>query len=507
MTATTYSDYSDENDGPGVDVQTDADRASRRWRTIWRVHFYSGVFSMPFLLLMAFTGLVILYTQPIQSLSQDDLRTVTDTGDWVSFDQQEQAVEKAYPDIPVVYMTMPRNNEASTIFGLDNGREAFINPYTANVLGAADPAGGIVGLANRLHGFFNNDTLTVSLPSVGAFFDDEPVMRDYVVGDLALEILGCWAIVLAASGLYLWWPRGSKAGRVKNGRGWFKIRLTKKGRARWRDLHAVPGVVLFGLLIFVLMSGMPWSSYWGTNFASVANKVTPNSPVDAPASSTATRGDLDRLGNHINWNTGDNPVPASYATEADGTTAAPVSLDSLVRIGSEEGMKPGYSVYFPTNDVDDAGNPLYGTFTLSNSWPRKTGEARDVFVDQFSGKTLDEQSVYGYAAVAYATDVMVSTHMGTQLGIVSRIFMTLLCVLAIWAVISASVMYWKRRRPGTAGLPRRPTSVKLNRGLWVIIGLVAIVYPLWGVSAALILLFDRFVIRKVPRLRSSFGQR
>jgi uncharacterized iron-regulated membrane protein len=507
MTATTYSDYSGDDDFVGADALTDADRASRRWRAIWRVHFYSGVLSAPFVLLMAFTGLVILYTQPIRDWTQGDVRTVSDTGDWVSFDRQEQAAEAAFPDVPVVSMTVPRSNEVSTAFGLDNGREVFVNPYTAKVLGSSNPDGGIVGLANRIHGSFNNDRLTVSLPTVSAIFDDGPVMRDYVVGDLLVEILGCWGIVLAASGLYLWWPRGSKVARARNGRGWFKIRIAKEGRARWRDLHAVPGVVLVGLLAFQLMSGMPWSSYWGPNFTAVANEVSPNVWTDAPASGIATRGDLDRLGGQIHWNTGDIPIPASYAAEADGTTAAPISLDSVVKISTDEGMKPGYTVFFPANTVDDAGNPLYGSFTLSNSWPRKTGEARDVFLDQFSGQSLAEQTAYGYGNVSYAADALVSTHMGTQLGVVNRIFMTLLCVLTIWAVISAVVMYWKRRRPGTAGLPRRPRDVKLNRGLWVIIGVVAIIFPLWGVTAALILLFDRFVIRNVPRLRVAFGQR
>ena len=507
MAATTYSDHSEERGRPTADMITDSDRASRRWRTIWRVHFYSGVLSVPFVLLMAVTGLVILYEQPIRDWSQGTLRTVTDTGVWASFDQQEQAVEATYPHASVVSMTVPRSRSVSTIFGLENGYEVFVNPYNAKVLGSDDPAGGITGLSRRLHGFLNNDKLKISLPSVGAFFDHGSVMREYVVGDLMLEMLGCWGIVLAASGLYLWWPRASKTARAKTGRRWFNIRLTKKGRARWRDMHAVPGVVLCGLLVFVLMSGMPWSAYWGPNFTSFANRVSPNNWTGAPASAIAMRGDLDRLGNSINWNTGDIPVPSSYSAKADGAGAAPISLDSVVKIGAREGMKPGYSVYFPTNSVDDAGNPLYGSFTLSNSWPRKTGEARDVFLDQFSGKTLIEQSAYGYGTVSYAADVLVSTHMGTQLGIVSRIFMTVLCVLTIWAVISAVVMYWKRRRPGTAGLPRRPAAVKLHTGLWMIIGTTAIIYPLWAVSAALILAFDRFVIRRVPRLRSAFGQR
>jgi uncharacterized iron-regulated membrane protein len=103
-------------------------------------------------------------------------------------------------------------------------------------------------------------------------------------------------------------------------------------------------------------------------------------------------------------------------------------------------------------------------------------------------------------------DTLVSTHMGTQLGIVSRIFMTMLCVLSIWSVISGFVMFWKRRRPGTSGLPRRPVDVRLSKGLAVIAVVLAIVYPQWGVTALLVLAFDRFVIRKVRPLRTTFGQ-
>jgi hypothetical protein len=62
---------------------------------------------------------------------------------------------------------------------------------------------------------------------------------------------------------------------------------------------------------------------------------------------------------------------------------------------------------------------------------------------------------------------------------------------------------------GTNG-PRRThpdDEVKFGWGLWVIIGVIAIVYPLWGVTAAIILLIDRFVIGTVPRLKAAFGQR
>ena len=42
-----------------------------------------------------------------------------------------------------------------------------VDPYSAKVLGAATMGGGTVGLANRLHGTLNNESLTVPLLSAG----------------------------------------------------------------------------------------------------------------------------------------------------------------------------------------------------------------------------------------------------------------------------------------------------------------------------------------------------
>ena len=445
---------------------TDYDRASQRWRSLWRIHFYSGIFAIPFILLMSVTGLAILYDQPIKDVVWKDLRTVTVPATAmngaaptvVSYTDQEKAVETAFPKASVVSLTVPRNATTATQFGLDNGHVAYVNQYTGAVLGENNPTGGFMGVFRRLHGQLNN-TWKVSLPTVSALWDGGAIMRPYVIGDLLLEIFGCWAIVLVLSGLYLWWPRKSRnacdaigeSGQAASERRLFKVRWAKGGRARWRDLHSFPGVAILVLILMTLMSGMPWSSYWGANFTSLANEISPNVWTDAPASTPVTREALDRYGNTIHWNTGDVHVPASLGLPVDGSVARPVSLDDVVRIGSDEKMKPGYTVFFPSNSKDDAGNPLYGSFDLSNSWPRKTGEARDVFIDQFTGTKLDEMNTYGYGSVSYAADTMVSVHMGTQWGLIDRIFMTMLCIVAIWSCVTALVMYTKRRRPGTAG--------------------------------------------------------
>ena len=463
--AVTFSDGSGEPLAVGVEARDAASEASRRWRSVWRIHFYSGMFAMPFLLLMAVTGLVILYTQPIQDWTQGDFRTVAGQGSWQSFDSQEHAVERRFPGAAVLSMTVPSDDRHATVFSVDDGstagRQVFVDPYTSRVLGSTNPDGGVVGLANRLHGFFNNESVKIPLPTVSALWDGEAVMRDYVVGDLVLEILGVWTIVLVLSGLFLWWPRRSRSSSLRrSARRLFGIRLSKKGRARWRDLHGLSGVLLVSLILLTVISGLAWSTYWGPNVTALANKISPNGWTDAPASDAGHIGHLDRLGNKINWNTGDIPIPSSYATDPTGTLPAPVGLQSVVQIADDEGMKPGYTVAFPINGEDEAGTPTFGSFTISNSWPRKTGEARDVFVDQFTGKTLAEQDAYGYGDVSYALDTLVSTHMGTQLGIASRILMTAMCVLVMWSVFSGCVMFWKRRRPGSVGLPRRPVDVR-----------------------------------------------
>lgn len=483
-------------------------RASRRWRTLWRTHFYAGLFAAPVLVMFAITGLVILYAQPIQDVLQGDLRTVSASGKWRSFDAQQRAVERAYPDATVTAVVVPRNATTSTQFGLDGGRAVFVNPYTNEVLGSTDPAGGIVGLSNRLHGFLNNDSLTVRLPALAGVLGQGPILQEFVVGDVILEIFACWAVVLVLSGLYLWWPRRSRAsgGRVR--KSVLVPRLGKRGRARWRDLHAIPGMLAAAGTLFVLVSGLFWSSYWGTNFSAVADRITPNAWVDAPDSGQVTRGDLDRLGNRINWNTEDAVVPNTKGTGIDPMSLpARASLDTIVAIAGREQMKPGYTIVFPEDGTDDAGNPTFGSFALENSWPRKTSEARTVYLEQFTGETISTMDVYGYGTVSRVADTLVSTHMGTELGVFSRILMTLLCVAIIWSVVSAIVMYAKRRRPGGTGLPRRPADVSLATGLIVLMIVIGVVFPLWGVTALLVLGFDRFVVRRIPTLRVAFGQR
>jgi uncharacterized iron-regulated membrane protein len=466
---------------------------------MWRLHFYAGVFAAPILVLLAATGLVILYTQPLLDATQSDLRRVAVDDSVRSLDEQAAAVAATYPDNALVSVITPRDAGASTGFGLDDGRLVFVDPYRAAVLGDTHPDGGLVGLANRLHASLNNESITVPIPALSGLFGADPTIQRFALGDVMLEIFAVWGLLLAVTGIYLWWPRKPRSGKAL-----FVPRLRKRGRARWRDLHAIPGVVLSAVLVFFVLSGLPWSAYWGSNYFWAAEEVSPAAESAQFASSPATLGDIDRFGNTINWALQDAPVGVA---EDPGATAEPLPLATVQRIAEEEALKPGYLIALPEDTTDEAGNTLYGTYVLENSWPRKTEQSRSLFIDQFSGDTVGEANSSDMGTIARWTDYAISTHMGTQFGLWSRVVMTLGCVLLIWSVVSAAVMYWKRRRPGSLGLPRRPVDVRMSSRIAAIAICLGVVFPLWGVTALLVVLFDRWVVRRMPRLRVAFGQR
>lgn len=516
------------DDAPTAPASASPD-GGRLWRSLWRTHFYAGVFAMPVLVLLAVTGLGILYSDTLNDWQYGDLHRAASGRQVVSLDDQRDAVAAGYGGWSIDSVTPPKEAGATTAFAVskDDGevsRTVYVDPSNGDVLGDQDPGAGLVGLSNRLHGFLNNDGVTVPLPTLSGLFGDDPAFTDVSVGNVAVEVIAVWGLVLAMTGIYLWWPRKRGTGKAL-----FVPRLSKKGRARWRDLHAVPGVVLAVMLTFFVVTGMPWSDWWGANWSFVASKATPNTQDfwgdDAPSSAVPEVGELDRTGRRIPWATREDRIPTSSGAASmpgmdhggggtDGATddgadtgdvPAPVSLDTVALAARDEGMLPGYTINLPVDDTsgDEA---TYGSYTVFPLWPSNISDQGAVYVDQFTGQTLGTSTSGDWGALQWTTELGVQTHMGTQFGLASRIVMTVSCLLVIWSAFSALVMWWKRRRTGL-GFPRRPFDARLQRGMLVIAVVLAVVYPLWGLSVVAILLLDKFVIRRVPPLRRTFGMK
>jgi uncharacterized iron-regulated membrane protein len=504
---------------------SEADRRSRFWRTVWRVHFYAGMLVIPFLVTLAITGTLILYEDPINGITDHDLHAVDPDGssprDRLALDDQVAAVRDAYPDLTVGGVTPPDGATGSTMVSLaegdDDAREVYVDPYTGDLLGSKRYHDDLPGLARRIHGnlLFG---WKVPMPSLAGI---TPV----AVGDLMIELMASWGLVLVATGVYLWWPRKREAGKAL-----LKPRLSKKGRARWRDLHAIPGALLSLVLVFLILTGLPWSGFWGGNWNHLANELDSgtNTPSTAPDSASVESGDLDRFGNPVAWATRDHPVPAS--TLGDGSheqhrgheyghrngqtanvahhhaghaadTPAPLTLDRVARAARKEHMAPGYSIALPVDHHD-----TYGSYTVTNPFARTSTE-RTIYLDQFTGDVIAERAYNDYGSLAKATAWGIDVHMGTQYGLANRIVMTLVCLGVVWSAVSGLVMWWKRRPHGKAGFPRRPPDARLQRGLVTIAATLGTLFPLVGVSMIGVVVVDRYVIRRVPALRRTFGMR
>jgi uncharacterized iron-regulated membrane protein len=156
-------------------------------------------------------------------------------------------------------------------------------------------------------------------------------------------------------------------------------------------------------------------------------------------------------------------------------------------------MLPGYSIIPPADSLLDTKSPEYGAFVLSNPWPGKVQDEKVVYVDQFSGRTLATSSSAEWGTIQQVTEWGVQNHMGTQYGLVTRVIMTLGCVLTVVSFVSSIVLWWKRRPKGTTGLPKRQARSSATLGVGIIALVLAVMYPLWGASLIAVLAIDGLV--------------
>lgn len=494
------------------------DREGRRGqaailRRIWRLHFWIGLFAAPALVVLACTGLIILYTQPLDLWLHRDLKVVSPATSTVSLDNQVDTAREHVDSAMVLdAVTPPQSAGRSTqvdfvpaedAAGERNVTQVFVDPYTGTYLGQRRELDGLVGWANQLHRLFGNDGPTIVLPSLGHLIAPASYPEASIrvgVGNLIIEMTAVWILVLAASGIYLWWPRAGERGKPR-----LALRWNKGGRIRWRDLHASTGILLSLVLICYIVSGLTWSRYWGENWRAVASAVTPATGVDAP-STPAKVGDFDRLGRRIAWADKEDPV---YASGAYGAASKPLSFNDIDQIANTENMIPGYSIVPPSDSTAD-GQTVYGSYTVVNHWPQKLSEQRTLYLDQFTGQTIANATADQDGALSRISSWGVDMHMGTQYGILTRILATVFCLGLLTSIVTATLMWWKRRPSGTAGLPGRTSDTMKSdtpRGAVAVIAVIAtalaIIYPSFGVTLLVVLIAETIMESRRARRRSA----
>ncbi|HRD27241.1 MAG TPA: PepSY domain-containing protein, partial [Caulobacter sp.] len=244
-------------------------------------------------------------------------------------------------------------------------------------------------------------------------------------------------------------------------------------RVWWRDLHAVTGAFACAILLFLAVTGMPWSGYWGENFRRLVNDSGLGMPAGLKATTVASDAALaaTRAGS---WTMDRAAVPTVPAA-----TLRPLPIAAIMAEASRRGVAPGYVVRLPGS----AG----GVYTIQ-SYPRQATGQRVIHLDQYTGRVIADLGFRDYGPVSKAVEWGIAVHTGGQFGRVNQLVMLAGCLAIVTLSISAAVMWWRRRPAGRlAAPPAQPRGLSAFALFALAIGLVL---PLLGLSILLAFAVD-----------------
>ncbi len=419
------------------------------YQFVWRWHFYAGIFFAPFLLVLAVTGSLYLFKAEFEQAVYKDLYEVVPQSSPMPASHLVSAVKAQYPQAAVARIRPGETPERSTEIGIMDGSKSltvFVNPYTMKVMGSLNDEDRLMNKLEKIHGELMAGT----------------------IGDRLVELAACWAVILLVTGIYLWKPRTKK-------RVWGVLlpRFSQGKKVFYRDLHAVPAFWLSSGMFFLIITGLPWSGFWGTQVQHLATNAGIGYPPsiwvgDAPVSTVKTK----EIAN-VGWAAENLPVPASVSSEY-----IQLSIDDALMIAKKRGIAPGYDLYVPQTKT--------GVFTVS-SFPSKAENEVTMHIDQYTGAVLADYRFKDYQPAGKAIALGITLHKGSQFGLANKLIGLAVCMGIILVIISGLIL-WKKRKHG----PVRPNgrAAKKIIVLFVVLGLL---FPLAGASMLVALAVDQLV--------------
>ncbi|MCA3864466.1 MAG: PepSY domain-containing protein [Burkholderia sp.] len=472
--------------------------ASAGYRTLWRWHFYAGLFVMPFLVILAITGTLYCFQPQIEPLLYPH-RLIVEPRATPRLDadtllaRARTAMPAGAMPVSVQVSTAPDHSAEYGFRLRDGSRESvYVNPYDGRVLGT-------LSVDNR---FIQVDRMLHRKLLLGK------------TGELLMELAACWTFVMIGTGIALWWPRGAeRVGRA------LRPDLSLRGRPLWKSLHATAGIWLAAGTVAFILTGLPWSGSWGKNFKALAATVNlgapegawggssvrstrpgaATAPGQAPAHAAAPSGHhhdsddsmpgmvMDDLPlPQTPWAVGNVPVPQSPSAP----TPAPLPLARAIATVAGLGVTSGYTLALPSG--------ADGVFTASY-FPADPKAERTIYLDQYSGAVLKDIRYDNYGAVSRAVSYGTSLHMGRYFGLANQIICAVLSLGLAAMAVTGTVMWWKRRPAGKLGAPSRERGTPTMRGWIAGLVLLGIVFPLMGVTIVAVWLIDRLLFGRATR--------
>ncbi|UFU01301.1 PepSY domain-containing protein [Radiobacillus kanasensis] len=438
------------------------------YQTVWRWHFYAGIIFAPFLIILAFSGSVYLFKPQIESILYQDQYYVQEEGSTtLSPSSQISKVKEAYPNGTVTSIKFYDEPSRTTEIGVsENGQiySVFVNPYNGELTGRINNEERFTEIFKKIH---------------------SELLVGGTIANRWVELTACWAFILLITGLYMWWPRNKSSiwGTVLP-------RLNKKGRTFWRDMHAVPAFWLSTFILILITTGLTWSGVVGEQIKNLASSTNTGYPpfatifAEKPESIVKTKD----IAENVPWATENLAVPSSAVNGY-----VPLAVDDISYIASNEDISQPYAIYMPQGEK--------GVFTISTD-DTSPKDSATLHVDQYTGSILSDVRFDDYGIMAKGISVGIALHEGRLFGLANQIIGLIVCIGLIGFIVSAFIMWRKRKPDNKLGAPPRSIDEKITRAVFFFMIAMGVIMPLVGISIIAIFLLDRFVLKKVKPVKT-----
>nr|WP_082408728.1 PepSY domain-containing protein [Verrucomicrobium spinosum] len=365
----------------------------------------------------------------------------------VSYEQQLGAARAACQGKPLGSVKVDGDPHHASQFWFgewSNPTSVLVNPYTGEVITTIDEWTRLSFAAISLHG------LTFAEP----------------YGSWLLELLACWGIILCFTGVYLWWPRG----RQWSVWGTFLPRLSGLGRQRWRDLHAVGGFYLSAILALYLLTGLPWTAFWGgklfTGIQEATGQEYPHCMLD---------------------NAGHESLPPT-------PDARPLPLDAFVQFALAQNLPGPLEISLPPGPS--------GTVHVRN---RNGDTALETHyqLNTYTAEVLAQAGWNTMPATQKAVSMGIDMHEGKLFGRLNQILSTTLALLFMLISGAAAMMWWRRRPQGRLDLPQWVRTPRLPGVVKFSLATAALFMPMFGITVLAFALAERGFTRRNARAVSA----
>lgn len=431
------------------------------YRSVWRWHFYAGLLVMPLLLVLALTGAVYLFHDEIEDAVHAPLRFAPERRADLPLSRLVEAARTAYPG-EVTRIDLPSDPRRTAQVFVTPARgeplRVFVDPGSARVHGAFVYTRTLVGFADTVHGSL----------MLGRF------------GDALVELAACWALLLIATGAYLWWPRE---------RGWRAAlwpQWRARGRGFWRSLHASVGAWTAALIVFLILTGLPWAGVWGELLRAGLQPLGLGYPAEHRHHVAAPR--VIQAVSEAPWTLRDAPMPVSHAHH-HSPGSRDVGIDAVASVLAAHGLRADYRLSLPQG--------ADGVYTAVVYPDRPQGQ-RTVHVDRYRAQVVGDTGFADYGLGAKAVELGVQLHMGRYFGRANQLLMLVPCLGIVALSLSGAWMWWRRRPRGRLGAPPAPAPARLRTVALIALG-CGLAFPLLGASLLLVYALDRLLIARVPR--------